>query len=163
MLLNIQERVFSMKHLILLFCCAVYSAASLAEIRLIRPLDFGTVVVVDNATVGFLNINQQGGFSASNHFMVISPSQFGIVELYDYYPGSQVDITANVIQSTSTSPVVSPEKFTLTNVYIVNLVSIDPSGIAQVRFGGRLETSGSGRSTFADTQYTHRIQISVNF
>lgn len=159
---NIQARVFNMR-CVLFLMLVFWHTISIAEVRIISSLDFGTVAILDNTTIGFLNINESGGFTSSDHFLVITPSQYGLIELYDYLPGSEVDLTATVIQATSTSPVISPEKFTLTNVNIVDSVLIDSTGVAQVRFGGRLETSGNSSLSFADTQYTHRIQISVNF
>lgn len=133
------------------------------EIIEIRPISFGTVVVLDNTTVGSINIDAIGNVNISTHFAVIEPPLYGEFQLIDYPVNANLFLSGGILQGQTTTPTFSPEQFTLAAVNVPGIVNIGSDGTALIRAGGRMETSGSASLNFGDTTYTSRLIITVNF
>ncbi len=161
-----RRRATLIKSVCLITFLMVSSVAKLAyaqQIIEIRPISFGTVVVLDNSTVGSINIDAIGNVNISNHFAIIAPPLYGEFQLLNYPVNANLFLSGGILQGQSSTPVFSPEQFTLTAVNVLGIVNIGNDGSAIIRAGGRLETSGSGSLSFGDTTYTSRIIITVNF
>jgi len=148
--------------LIIMMLILSVNAAS-QEIQEVRPISFGSVVILDNASPGSINIDFLGNVTISTHFGVIETPLYGIFRLVDYPAHANLFLTGGIIQGQTTSIQFSPEQFTLTNVNLPASVRVESDGTVDFRAGGRIVTSGSGSTTFADTTYTSRLIITVNF
>lgn len=138
----------------------LYSQRALSQaIEVIQPINFGHVVIIDNHSVGVMDIDERGDFRTSDHFRIITPGHAGIVELRDFALSSEMFVSGYVLQSRASSGIASPETFTLTQVNIANSIYTRGDGSAEVKFGAQLSTSGSGSQQFADTTFTMRVKL----
>ncbi|MGQ8367401.1 DUF4402 domain-containing protein [Glaciecola sp. 1036] len=133
------------------------------EIIEVTPLSFGSVAVLDNSSVGHIEVDSLGNISISTNFAVLEPPQYGEFRLVDYPVNANLFVTGGIVQAQTTSDAFSPEQFTLTAVNTVSVINIGSDGTALLRVGGRLETSGSGSLVFGDTTYSCRLVITVNY
>ncbi|MGB3725131.1 MAG: hypothetical protein WA981_05140 [Glaciecola sp.] len=146
----------------LIMCGSLQNAQS-QEVQEITPVYFGTVVVLDNSTVGSIRIDEFGNTTVSTHFAVIDPPRYGEFRLVNFVPNSILFITGGIIQAGTTSPQVSPEQFTLNAVNVRATIRVDADGNAEFRVGGELVTSGSNSLAFGNQTYTSRLSITVDY
>lgn len=133
-----------------------------AEILLVQQFNIGNIVVADNDAPQTVTLDQFGTFQATSGFRVISRGQIGIYRLTDLPPSSTINITVNVVNTPMTSDIPSLETFDFEIVRQEETVLSDADGEAELRFGGRITTSGSGSIMFTDTDFTSQIRIIIN-
>lgn len=133
------------------------------EIEVIQDINLGTIVVTNNDTVGVLDLSEAGNMTISNHFRIISPGQPGIIELRDFAWSAEIHINAYIMQNTTLSGVISPEKFTMTQINVPSSIVTEGDGSAEIHFGAQISTSGSGSKRFADTTFTSQIKFAFQY
>ena len=156
--MNLYRNVFGLS--LLLVSLSIVSAQ---EIELIQPLSMGNIVIANNDTPGFININQYGQVSSSNNIHIIKVGEVGLMELTDFYQHVELHITPYILQPKSLPEKYSREVFTLTQLNVSQRIFTEGDGSALIPFGGKLTTSGSGVNHFSDTTYTHQIKLTVNY
>lgn|GEM_PF-3570344 len=139
------------------------SVAHGQEIELIQPLSMGNIVIANNNTPGFININQYGQVSSSSNIHIISVGEVGVMELTDFYQHVELHITPHILQGQSFAEKYSSEVFTLEQIHVTQRIYTESDGSAVVPFGGKLTTSGSGVNHFVDTTYTHQLKLTVSY
>jgi hypothetical protein len=150
------------KMLVLGLFLASVSFMSSTETLLVQQFNIGNIVVADNGTPQTITLDQFGTFQATPGFRIISKGQIGIYRLTNLPPSSTVNITVNVVNTPMRSDRPSLETFDFEIVRQEETVLSDADGEAELRFGGRITTSGSGLVLFTDTDYTSQIRIIVN-
>ena len=145
--------------LLWLFNGAVIHTVNAQEIELVRHIHFGNIVVKDNTSQGYIDIDALGNISHSHHFLVISPGHPGEILLTEFAPSAEIYVSARITQPRTTSTKVSPESFELAGVNVSNVVVTEGNGSAEITFGGTLLNSGSSRGHYADTDYTMRLRL----
>jgi hypothetical protein len=144
------------------FLSVFISFMSSAETLLVQPLTMGNIVIAANDTPQQITLDEFGTFQASSGFRIISRGQIGIYRLTDLPPSSTINIIVNVVNTQMTSDTPSMESFDFEIIRQKETVLSDADGEAELRFGGRITTSGSGSVIFTDTDFTSRIRIIIN-
>ncbi len=133
-----------------------------AEALLVQALDMGNIVVANNNTPQQITLDDFGIYQASTGFRVISKGQIGIYRLTGLPPSSTVTILVNVVNSQMRSDIPSLEAFEFEIIRQKETVLTDADGEAELRFGGRITTSGSGSLEFTDSSFKSQIRIITN-
>jgi hypothetical protein len=144
------------------FLAGFLSFTSSAETLLVQPLTMGNIVIAANDTPQQITLDEFGTFQFSSGFRIISRGQIGIYRLTDLPPSSTINIIVNVVNTQMTSDTPSMESFDFEIIRQKETVLSDADGEAELRFGGRITTSGSGSVVFTDTDFTSRIRIIIN-
>ena len=142
------------------FITAFTPFMSSAETLLVQPLTMGNIVIAANDTPQQITLDEFGTFQATPGFRIISRGQIGIYRLTELPPSSTVNIIVNVVNTQMTSGTPSMETFDFEIVRQKETVLSDADGEAELRFGGRITTSGS--VIFTDTDFTSQIRIIIN-
>jgi hypothetical protein len=151
--------------LILITIFISYSDQVNADSTLLEPLSFGTIVVRNNDSVGNITIAPDGDISLTGPLSILTPgqpAQFRFSNLPSY---TKLNVTANVVQATTTLSSGVSEQFTLSDITTLPSVTTDALGTAIVLVGGTLGTSGIGvgAGDYLDTTYSAYFRVTVNF
>ncbi|MDT0593848.1 hypothetical protein [Glaciecola petra] len=142
---------------------AIISKSVIADSTLVRTIDFGTIVVLDNSSVQSIEMDRFGAFTFSSGIRPIAIGEAGLIEITDYAPGTTFIVSASITQSGTSSPLISLEHFELYAIDVPSSLVVPGTGIAELRFGGSIRTSGSGSEAFTDTTFTSRVRFTLNF
>lgn len=137
--------------------------SAIADISETSPLSFGTVAISNNSSPQTITVTTSGNTYYSNNIHPIQGAQRGIYRLHNFPPHQVLTITTQSSLPTTSSSQASSEQFSLTNIQTTTYLTTDASGEATAYVGGTLMTSGSGLTTFSNTQYTVQFQITVNY
>jgi hypothetical protein len=151
--------------LILISIYTFYSDKVSAGNTLLEPLNFGTIVVINNDSVGKITIALDGKITLEGPISIITPghpAQFRFSNLPSY---TQLNVTANVLSATTTIAAGTSEQFTLSNMVTLPSVTTNALGTVLVLVGGTLETSGVGVGDggYLDTTYSATYEVTVDF
>ena len=133
------------------------------EVEVIKDINLGTIVITNNDTVGVLDLSETGNMAFTNHFRIIIPGQPGLIELRDFAWSAELHINAYILQNTTLSDVISPEKFTMTQINVPNSIITEGDGSAELHFGAQIRTSGSGSKRYADTTFSSQIKFAFQY
>lgn len=136
---------------------------TLADLSVEQPLSFGEIVVASNSSIQRIVIDDLGNVSFTSGIRPITRPQVGVVRLSNYPANAQVFVNIVVSQPNTNSIAASPEQFTLATVIAPPSIITERDGTALLRFGGEMQTSGSGSRNFADTIYSAQVFITLNF
>lgn len=139
--------------------CLAYSAASVADIVLLRALSFGKIAVRHNDVVSNYSIDYNGETTIPNDIVVITQPTTAEFLISGYAPHKNLSISVVVTSPVSSTP--SPEEFTLSAVDAPATVKTAGDGSALLTVGGTLTTSGSGNN-YVDVTYTTQYRVIVN-
>ncbi len=141
-----------------------YASVSNADILLVQALDMGHIVVANNDTPQEIILNDFNVYQADPGFRIIERGQIGIYMLTDLPPSSTVNVTINVVNTLMDGDSNSLEAFDFEIVRQEETVLSDENGEAELRFGGKITTSGSGAGAafFTDTIYRSNFNIIIN-
>jgi hypothetical protein len=133
------------------------------EVEVIKDINLGTIVVTNNDTVGVLDLSETGNVTITDHFRIIIPGHPGVIELRDFAWSAELHINAYILQNTTLSDVISPEKFTMTQINVPNSIITEEDGSAEIYFGAQISTSGSGSKRYADTTFSSQIKFAFQY
>nr|WP_241664413.1 DUF4402 domain-containing protein [Ningiella ruwaisensis] len=149
-----------MRFLTFLIGC-VYSGCTQANITELQSLNFGTIALVDNSSVGDIIVDKFGNVTSTSHFRVVIPPQPAHFLIDGLAPNTGVSIAISH-SATQMSPLTSsPETLTFSLIESAEYVVADANGEAEIKIGAKLSTSGNGSLNFAQTDY--RINYQVTF
>ncbi|MFT6206149.1 MAG: hypothetical protein ACJA0T_000046 [Colwellia sp.] len=142
-----------------------FSSPVNADSTLLEPLSFGTIVVINNDSVGSITIEPDGDITLTGPTLILNPGQPALVRFSNLSPYTKLNITANVVQATTSLVNGVSEQFTLSNITTLPSVTTDALGTAIVSVGGTIETSGIGvgAGDYLDTTYTATFRVTINF
>lgn len=135
----------------------------LADASLVRSINFGTIIVLDNDTVQTVAVDRFGSLSYSSGIRPVALGDAGLIEITGYQPGTNFVVTTSIIQSGSSSEELSSEQFELFLIDAPSNITVAGTGIAEIRFGGSIRTSGNGSEAFTDTSFNTRVRFTINF
>lgn len=137
----------------------------LAGNTVVELLDFGTIVVINNDSIGQITVNLNGSTTVAGPIILLVPGQPAEIEFFGYPAYTPLSITSNVVTATTTIPFGSSEQFTLTSVNTLPSVTTDVLGTVIVTVGGTIQTSGVGVGVgeYLDTTYSATYEVIVNF
>lgn len=136
---------------------------SLSQLIEERPINMGTIVVVDNSTVQSLTVDLFGNVIASTGLRIIERGEPGSYVATSLIPNVTYNISVSVQNSTMNPGVASQEYFTFDIPSYDEQVLSDNNGDATIRVGGRIRTSGSGGQGFTDASYVSTVRVTISF
>lgn len=140
----------------------VFPSLVISGVQSIQQLNFGQVVVTNNNSASRLTVYPSGAIFSDAPIVVIVPGQPGIF-LFEGYPPNQ-DVTIHVQEigsSTQFDGSSSSEQFSFLPFLSGNSYRFDQFGTLELRVGGSLFTSGSGR--YLDGNYFQNYRLTINF
>ena len=145
----------------ILFACIFYCANSLAQVTVLEPLNFGTIVIPDNTSIRSITLLPNGG-STSNSIYLMQSGHPAELLLEGLGAGVQISFSdAGVF--TALSRVNGGNAFTLSNIsYSNTVVTTNAYGMATVKIGGQLNTSGNAQP-YLDDRYSTTIEITIAY
>ena len=150
------------KFIISILFCFMLASKCMAEAFLIQALDMGNIVVANNDTPQVITLDDFGIYQASTGFRIITRGQIAIYRLTNLPPNSTVRVAVNVVNTRMRANTPSLEAFDFEIVRQKETVLSDDNGEAELRFGGRITTSGSGSLAYTDAAFTSQIRILTN-
>lgn len=132
---------------------------------ILSPLDFGTIVVMNNDSIGQVTIEIDGDIIISGPISVLTPGQPAQIRFSNLTAYTLLNISSNIVTATTTIPSGTSEQFTLTNIDTPTTVTTDQLGTAIVEVGGTIQTSGVGigAGEYLDTTYSASFEVIINF
>lgn len=144
--------------LLLLALCPWVMAAP--DVTAEVPLDFGTLAVKNNATVGTLSVSTGGALTYSEQIAPIGGAVQGEYRLSGFPPGVLLELEWDDVNLSAGGGGL-PEFLQVTGYTNPTLVS-DESGAALVPLGATLRTNGSG-VMYVDAPYSGTTQVRVRY
>lgn len=141
----------------------VYTSIANAAVTEIEKLDFGTLAVLSNDSVSEITINLDNQITFTNHIRVLLPGHRGEYLLSAYEPFKELFISANIVQTETSSTAAPSQQFTLLSLSSVSAITTDLNGDATVFVGGKIASSGNAVGIYYDTAYTVIFELSINF
>lgn len=132
--------------LLVILLLAGYLAAmpSRAGIYFEDTLSFGTVVVRNNNIKGSVTVPRVGHSSSSGGVLIIQPGRPAELVFTDYYPYIELTVTPMLPVTTGVASG-ETEQFVLDKIDLPDFIRTDAAGVAKVKMGGRITTSGNGK------------------
>ncbi|WOT05605.1 DUF4402 domain-containing protein [Shewanella youngdeokensis] len=134
---------------------------AVAELYFDEPLSFGSIIITDNSTVGSITVPAYGNTVTSGGVMVLTPGNPAELVFTDYIPYSTLTVTPMLPVTTSITSGIT-EQFTLDQIDIPSRIRTDSAGMARVKMGGRLTTSGNG-GRYINTAYKAVFHIDISY
>jgi len=148
---------------LILGSCLLVSPAR-AAVELEQALDFGTLVMIDNHSVGTISMSMDGDVNFSRHFRVLTQGHAAELTLSQYPSYKMLSIGAAVMQAqTQIASGIGSEQFTLVSVETDGSVVTDSAGMARVFVGGTLQSSGDPSGHYIDTEYQARLLLTIDY
>jgi len=138
------------------FNCASY------DIVLERPINFGTVVVVNNDSPGTLSIDRFGNMSASSNFRIIAsgePASFSVTGLP---PFSNTSILVTSVDEDMNPGRPYTETFTFSVTSFEPSARADANGDSSFNVGGTITLSGSGDNVYENATYETSFRVTID-
>jgi hypothetical protein len=134
-----------------------------ADATIVRDINFGTIVILDNDSVQTVSISQLGALSYSSGIRPVALGETGLIEITGYSPGTSFVVSTSIIQANSSSTDISNEQFELFSIDAPTNITVAGTGIAEIPFGASIRTSGSGSESFTDTSFSTRVRFTIEF
>ncbi|MFT7356138.1 MAG: hypothetical protein ACI92T_003190 [Pseudoalteromonas distincta] len=131
------------------------------QVSVIEPLSFGTIVVVKNAPDTSVTLSPNGSITSKNiHIMQVGQP----AELLFEGLAPRIQITVNDFASpTQFRRVNGGNEFTLSNLtFLPATVTTNAYGMATVKIGGQLTTSGNGLP-YLDGSYSAIVEVTIDY
>tara|TARA_R110002167_G_scaffold333039_2_gene540053 strand:- start:322 stop:807 length:486 start_codon:yes stop_codon:yes gene_type:complete len=141
----------------------LFTSIANAAVTEVEKLDFGTLAVLRNDSVSEITINLDNQITFTNHIRVLVPGHRGEYLLSSYEPFKELFISANIVQTETSSPAAPSQQFTLISLSSVPTITTDLNGDATVFVGGTIASSGNAVGIYYDTAYTVIFELSINF
>ncbi|MDT0582881.1 MULTISPECIES: hypothetical protein [Alteromonadaceae] len=129
----------------------------------IQALDLGTVAVLDNSTVGTIEIDLDSFTRTSGGVRLLQVGQPAIMRAQGFDPERRLYITVQANQGGTVTDQVSQEQFVVQRYDAEEFVITDESGNVDFVVGGVFATSGSGGTNFRDTVFRAQYTVTVNY
>jgi len=141
--------------------CLLMATPLTANLYIEEPLLFGTIIIRDNTIPGSVTVPAYGHPSSSGGVLILEPGRPAELIFSDYPPYIELTITPMLPVQTS---VVSgdTEQFTLGNIDLPKSIITDSTGVAKVKMGGTLKTSGAG-GYYLNTEYKAVFYLDVTY
>lgn len=144
----------------ILLLSAFFSTTLFAQVTVLEPLNFGTIVVVKNIPGSSITLLPNGTSSATNiHLMQSGHPAELLIEGY----GARVQL--NISDMGVYSPlerVNGRNKFTLNNIIYAPSIITNAYGMGILKVGGQLSTSGNGQP-YLDDSYSTTIELTISY
>lgn len=141
--------------------CFLIAAPLSASFYIEEPLSFGTIIIRDNTIPGSVTVPAYGHPSSSGGVLILKPGSPAELIFNDYPP--YMELTVTPMLPVETSVVTGDtEQFTLGNIDLPKSIITDSKGVAKVKMGGTLETSGAG-GNYLNTDYKAVFYLDINY
>lgn len=134
-----------------------------SELVQVRPINFGTIAIINNTSQQTLNMDRLGNLNVSNGIRIIVPGQPGIYEASGFAGNVELFINAQILNNVMNPGRVSGEYPNLVTLDAPASIRTESDGIAMIYVGGSIQTSASGSVNFVDETYRSTIRITINF
>jgi|TARA_B100001059_G_C17831069_1_gene584727 hypothetical protein len=145
---------------LILLLSVFFSAKVLAQVTVLEPLNFGTIVVVKNTPSSSITLLPSGTSSTTNIHLMHSGNPAEL--LFEGY-GARVQLN---ISDTGVYPSLSRvnggNAFILNNVIYASSVTTNAYGMGVLKVGGQLSTSGNGQP-YIDDNYSTTIELTISY
>ena len=144
-----------------LILCLCLIGKAYAQVSVIEPLSFGTIVVVKNAPDTSVTLSPNGSITSKNiHIMQVGQP----AELLFEGLAPRIQITVNDFASpTQFRRVNGGNEFILSNLtFLPATVTTNAYGMATVKIGGQLTTSGNGLP-YLDGNYSALVEVTIDY
>lgn len=134
------------------------------DITVVRPLSLGTIAILDNSSPSDITIRLNGTTRTTNSIGLLVPGNPAEFLLTNFLPFRTLSITPIILGSETNSN--APEgsaKFTVIDLITEPRVVTDALGNASVFMGATFRTSGNPAEDYFDTDYTARVQLSIDY
>lgn len=137
------------------------NSCAFADVSVIEPLNFGTIVIVENTSDTSLTVFPNGSVTSRNiHIMQGGHPAELLFE--GYGPGVQINIS-DVGGQPSLRRVNGGNEFTISNlIFSRTTVTTNAYGMATVKIGAQLKTSGNGLN-YLDDSYSSTVEITIAY
>lgn len=144
-----------------LIVCLCLSGTVYAQVSVIEPLSFGAIVVVKNTPDTAVTLFPNGSTTSKNiHIMQVGqPAEL----LFEGF-APRIQITVNDFASPiQLRRVNGGNEFTLSNLtFLPATVTTNAYGMATVKIGGQLATSGNGLP-YLDDSYSAIVEVTIDY
>jgi hypothetical protein len=156
--------VVNIKKILFIPVVFIFHFAHADTITVIRPLSLGTVVILNNSSQGEIRVRLDGQMVNTSSIGVLvsgHPAEF----LFTTFPGlTRLSITPIIMLSeTSSNAPANSAQFTVINLESPATVLTDSDGTATVLMGATFRTSGNVAEEYYDTDYSVRVQLSIDY
>lgn len=126
-----------------------------ADFVVVQNIHFGEFIIQDNYKPHILTVNPDGSYTHASNFLQISPPKPGIYQVDELAPNSVISVIA-----TQTQRLNGGNNFFTMHNFQINHSNVDGAGLAEIRLGASVATSGNGSGYTQDT-YSGQIQIQI--
>lgn len=140
----------------------ISSTAFTYDIVLERPINFGTIVVVNNDSEGQLSIDHSGNMSVSSNFAVISrgePALFSVTGLPPF-SNAAILVTSFDEDMNPGRPYSETFKFSVTSFDAT--ARADVNGDSSFNVGGTITLSGTGNNVYENASYESSFRVTID-
>jgi len=151
--------IFMTKYYLIICLCFIGKVC--AQVSVMEPLSFGTIVVVKNTLDTAVTLSPNGS-SISKNIHIMQRGQPAELLFEGFAP--RIQITVNDFSSpTQFRRVNGGNEFTLSNLtFSPAIVTTNSYGMAIVKIGGQLTTSGNGLP-YLDGNYSAIVEVTIDY
>ncbi len=151
--------VFMIKLFLILCLCLIGKAY--AQVSVIEPLNFGTIVVIKNMPDTAVTIFPNGSTTSKN-IHIMQRGQPAELLFEGYAPRIQITVS-DFATPTQFRRVNGGNEFILSNLtFLPSTVVTNAYGMATVKIGGQLNTSGNGLP-YLDGSYSATVEVTIAY
>ncbi|WAJ70814.1 DUF4402 domain-containing protein [Catenovulum adriaticum] len=148
---------------IFIFSIFLLPVVCLAQLDMIQPLTFGTIVVGKNDGVSYIEVSPLGTMKAYNHIWIIKSGQNAEFLVSNLPPYKEVNIQVDTLTTTTSTQINDTEQFLVDTVTILpSPITTDSTGKAKIYIGAVLKTTGNNK-IYLNTEYTANFRITLNY
>lgn len=129
----------------------------------VQSLELGIVAVLDNSSVGTIEINRDSFTRTSGGVRLLQVGRPAIIQARGYDSNRRLYISVQANQGGTVTEQISQEQFTVQSYDTEEFVTTDENGSVDFVVGAVFATSGSGSTNFRDTVYNATYTVTVNY